>query len=191
MKGNWPQGENDCFCKVCHDGGDLVLCDLCPSSFHKSCIGLKEVPDGDWFCPACGCGLCGQSILKKDREPTTHYRTCGQCKHKYHTGCLRKISVDTLESDPKGNWFCSEGCKKISSGLNKLVGKQILVGVDDLTWSLLKSDSDDTDEPNNDAITETYSRLSLALLVMHGCFQPVMVPQTQRDLAEDIIFSRG
>lgn len=65
------------------------------------------------------------------------------------------------------------------------------MGVDDLTWSLLKSDSDDTDEPNNDAITETYSRLSLALLVMHECFQPVMEPHTQRDLAEDIIFSRG
>ena len=33
--------ENDYICSVCHYGGDLVLCDQCPSSFHKSCLGLK------------------------------------------------------------------------------------------------------------------------------------------------------
>lgn len=32
---------NDYICSVCHDGGDLVLCDQCPSSFHTSCLGLK------------------------------------------------------------------------------------------------------------------------------------------------------
>ena len=33
--------ENDYICSVCHYGGDLVLCDQCPSSFHQSCLGLK------------------------------------------------------------------------------------------------------------------------------------------------------
>ncbi|XP_040364398.1 uncharacterized protein LOC112173256 isoform X2 [Rosa chinensis] len=191
IKGNWTPGENDSFCTVCCDGGHLVLCDLCPSAFHKSCIGLKDVPDGDWFCPACCCGLCGQSILKKDRKPTMHYRTCGQCEREYHTGCLRKISADMLESDPKGNWFCRESCKKIYLGLHECLGKQFPAGIDSLTWSLLKSDSKDTNEPNNDAITETYSRLNLAVIVMHECFKPFKKPHTGTDLAEDIIFSRG
>ncbi len=41
MEGNCHQGENDYICTVCHYGGELILCDQCPSSFHKSCIGLK------------------------------------------------------------------------------------------------------------------------------------------------------
>lgn len=40
MKGNWPP-ENYSTCTVCREGGHLVLCDLCPSAFHQSCIGLK------------------------------------------------------------------------------------------------------------------------------------------------------
>lgn len=38
---NVYQAENDCICSVCHYGGELILCDQCPSSFHKRCIGLE------------------------------------------------------------------------------------------------------------------------------------------------------
>ena len=41
MKGNSHQGENDHICTICHYGGELILCDQCPSAFHKSCISLK------------------------------------------------------------------------------------------------------------------------------------------------------
>lgn len=41
MKDNCPRDKNDTICTVCQDGGDLILCDLCPSAFHKSCMGLK------------------------------------------------------------------------------------------------------------------------------------------------------
>ena len=33
--------ENDYICSVCHYGGELILCDKCPSSFHKTCLGLE------------------------------------------------------------------------------------------------------------------------------------------------------
>lgn len=36
----WQRGENDSICSVCHYGGEIVLCDKCPSSFHQSCIGM-------------------------------------------------------------------------------------------------------------------------------------------------------
>ncbi|KAF3441227.1 hypothetical protein FNV43_RR15140 [Rhamnella rubrinervis] len=68
MKGNWVQGENDYICSVCHYGGELMLCDQCPSSFHKSCLGLKEIPNDDWFCPSCCCGICGQRKFKMTKS---------------------------------------------------------------------------------------------------------------------------
>lgn len=48
---------NDYICSVCHDGGDLVLCDQCPSSFHTSCLGLK-VCHFNWTTILCLSPLC-------------------------------------------------------------------------------------------------------------------------------------
>lgn len=43
------------FCMVCKDGGDLLLCDTCPCSYHMKCLNppMGIVPDGDWSCPRC------------------------------------------------------------------------------------------------------------------------------------------
>lgn len=34
-------------------GGDMLNCDGCTASYHLSCAGIDEVPENDWFCPAC------------------------------------------------------------------------------------------------------------------------------------------
>lgn len=41
LKGSNHDGENDYICSICHYGGELILCDQCPSSFHKHCLGLE------------------------------------------------------------------------------------------------------------------------------------------------------
>ena len=43
------------YCMVCKDGGDLLLCDTCPCSYHMKCLNppMVECPDGDWSCPRC------------------------------------------------------------------------------------------------------------------------------------------
>ena len=67
------------------------------------------------------------------------------------------------------------------------------MGVDNLTWSILKpmkTDNHYTDVPDIDALAENYSKLNVALGVMHECFEPVKEPLTGRDLVEDIIFCR-
>uniref|UniRef100_A0A8C8JYH8 DNA helicase n=1 Tax=Oncorhynchus tshawytscha TaxID=74940 RepID=A0A8C8JYH8_ONCTS len=43
------------FCRVCKDGGELLCCDTCPSSYHIHCLNppLPEIPNGEWLCPRC------------------------------------------------------------------------------------------------------------------------------------------
>uniref|UniRef100_A0A667YBV2 Chromodomain helicase DNA binding protein 4 n=1 Tax=Myripristis murdjan TaxID=586833 RepID=A0A667YBV2_9TELE len=45
------------FCRVCKDGGELLCCDTCPSSYHIHCLNppLPEIPNGEWICPRCTC----------------------------------------------------------------------------------------------------------------------------------------
>ncbi|MGH0174567.1 UNVERIFIED_CONTAM: hypothetical protein FKN15_068390 [Acipenser sinensis] len=45
------------FCRVCKDGGELLCCDTCPSSYHLHCLNppLPEIPNGEWLCPRCMC----------------------------------------------------------------------------------------------------------------------------------------
>ncbi|XP_023659676.1 chromodomain-helicase-DNA-binding protein 4-like isoform X1 [Paramormyrops kingsleyae] len=45
------------FCRVCKDGGELLCCDSCPSSYHLRCLNppLASIPDGEWVCPRCKC----------------------------------------------------------------------------------------------------------------------------------------
>ncbi|PSR86176.1 Increased DNA methylation like [Actinidia chinensis var. chinensis] len=195
MKRSRHHSKNDYICSVCHVGGELILCDQCPSSFHTSCLGLKDVPDGDWFCPSCCCGICGRSRLSKDTGQFTDdsVLSCGQCEHQYHVGCLRKRGVANVDNYPKGSWFCSERCKQISLGLHKLLGKSIPVGQDNLTWTLLKyvkCDDDECDDSDTEDLMDNYSKLNVALSLMHECFEPVKESRTRRDLVEDVIFSR-
>ncbi|XP_029437894.1 chromodomain-helicase-DNA-binding protein 3 isoform X1 [Rhinatrema bivittatum] len=56
------------YCRVCKDGGELLCCDACISSYHIHCLNppLPEIPNGEWLCPRCTCpGLKGrvQKIL--------------------------------------------------------------------------------------------------------------------------------
>lgn len=48
-------------CVVCKKRGKLVCCDGCINAVHLHCVGLRKVPAGAFYCPAC-------QDLKK-REP--------------------------------------------------------------------------------------------------------------------------
>jgi hypothetical protein len=42
------------YCAKCREEeGELLCCDRCPQSFHIECVGLKEVPEGEYFCGDC------------------------------------------------------------------------------------------------------------------------------------------
>ncbi|KAG9471080.1 chromodomain-helicase-DNA-binding protein 4 isoform X1 [Eleutherodactylus coqui] len=54
------------FCRVCKDGGELLCCDACPSSYHIHCLNppLPEIPNGEWLCPRCTCPSLKGKIQK-------------------------------------------------------------------------------------------------------------------------------
>ncbi|MCD7464089.1 hypothetical protein HAX54_052066 [Datura stramonium] len=167
---------NDHICSVCQYGGELILCDECPSSFHTECLGIKEVPDGDWFCPSCCCKYHPVTFLCSD-----------------HARCLRSKGPGKLDKYPEGNWFCNKSCELIFSGMHHLLGKPVTVGDDNLTWTLLKyiePDDSHSDTVDYESSVVNYSRLSVALNVIHECFEPVKEAHTGRDTVEDVIFGR-
>jgi hypothetical protein len=67
--------DND-FCVVCGEGdtsggkgssesfhNTLILCDSCDGGFHLFCIGMQQVPEGNWFCRCCeSIGAIAQSV---------------------------------------------------------------------------------------------------------------------------------
>ncbi|KAL8611016.1 hypothetical protein ACOMHN_042632 [Nucella lapillus] len=46
---------NEDVCATCREDGVLILCDVCPRSFHLDCAQppLKKVPKGKWMCHVC------------------------------------------------------------------------------------------------------------------------------------------
>ncbi|KAF6147015.1 hypothetical protein GIB67_036734 [Kingdonia uniflora] len=146
----------------------------------------QYLPEGTWFCPSCHCGSCGRSNFNENAglftENTVLY--CDQCEREYHLGCLneRRRKLDITKS----NWFCSKKCEKIFVGLKKLLGKPILVGSDNLFWTILKFSQEGMDTKT---LTEDHSKLNIALDILHECFEPVEESHT-KDLVRDVIFNK-
>lgn len=191
-----PLFESDDVCNICHVGGTLILCDHCPSSFHLECIQMELLPEGNWYCPSCRCVLCGGSEFNGDPECFTEMTIlfCDQCERQYHVGCLYERGMPKLDSCPEGNWFCSKKCSEIFSQLRNLVGAVNLVGVEGLSWTMLRSreeDHESCDPLNVEVMAEHHSKLSVALTIMHECFVPIIESRTKKDLIAEVIFNRG
>jgi len=56
------ESDND-DCELCHNGGDLLVCDGgdygggCGKSYHVECIKRESIPEGEWICKACASTL--------------------------------------------------------------------------------------------------------------------------------------
>ncbi|ERN18627.1 hypothetical protein AMTR_s00065p00166550 [Amborella trichopoda] len=114
-KADYNQCESDEICSICHYGGELVLCDCCPSAYHLACLHLKDLPEGDWFCPSCCCAICDgdESNADRDQFNAKTFLNCEQCNHNYHVGCYNERGSMVVKSYPKGNWFCSKKCSDV------------------------------------------------------------------------------
>ncbi|KAM7257329.1 hypothetical protein ACFE04_013070 [Oxalis oulophora] len=106
---NQDKGQNDNVCSIRHYGREGLLC--------EDCLGLKDIPDGDWFCPSCCCEGCGGILFKEDGTRTVEDKVvnCYQCGTKYHMKCLDHERRVELENRSTVDWFCSERCEEVST----------------------------------------------------------------------------
>ncbi|KAK9124532.1 hypothetical protein Sjap_014134 [Stephania japonica] len=195
---NKMKTQSDQICSVCQYGGTLLLCENCPSAFHLNCIGLNDLPEGDWFCPSCRCGECGRGEFNGEIVHLNDKSviSCYQCERKYHIGCARLRGRMELERDGslKESWFCSGECEQIFIGLHNILGKSIPLGVNELSWTILKPPklgrSRNSLSVSGGLIRGHRRKLKLAVEVMHECFEPVNDPDSGSDIVQDVIFNR-
>ncbi|KAL7238221.1 hypothetical protein ACSBR2_004342 [Camellia fascicularis] len=177
--------QNDTICMVCHFGGELILCDHCPSSYHLTCIDLKDVPEGKWFCPGCQCGLCCVRDACIDERLFTD--VCRQCTRQYHVDCLIKAGFLFPRNYP-GETFCSQKCFELCAHLHQQLGISNSTSINGLSWKMIRSRKNYCSFRDK-KWTDASSLLSRACDLLQACFQPVIEPHCKRDLVVDVMFN--
>lgn len=69
-------------CQACWDGGDLILCDHCPCSYHMRCLSLPSIPNR-FSCPHHNCCSC-----QRTSSAAGLLFRCDVCEAAYCEDCL-------------------------------------------------------------------------------------------------------
>eukprot|EP00267_Zea_mays_P044715 XP_020396932.1 increased DNA methylation 1 isoform X2 [Zea mays] len=184
--------EHDDTCAICGDGGDLVCCDHCASTFHLDCLGIK-LPSGDWYCRSCLCRFCGFPQEKPSSSPEL-LLSCLQCSRKYHQTCSSGTGTDSGCTMPGTSidCFCSPGCRKIYKRLNKLLGIKNHMEAG-FSWSLVHCFANDQAMPNKnkEKLAQCNSKTALAFTVLDECFQPHIDDRSGINMIHNVAYNCG
>ncbi|XP_077241339.1 uncharacterized protein LOC143881893 [Tasmannia lanceolata] len=179
-------------CGVCADGGDLIICDSCPSTFHQDCVKLKALPKGSWYCPHCRCEFCKVAELERCKTIETFILlACNQCGRRYHRECSWGHDMRNIGS--LSSSFCGENCEKVATGLSDMLGVSNPIG-SGFTWTLLRRLDGHRGinfERRLSFIMECNVKLSLALFVLDECFDPLVDPRTDLDMISQAVYNCG
>ncbi|CAH9104406.1 unnamed protein product [Cuscuta epithymum] len=183
--------QNDDSCGRCGEGGELICCDNCPSTFHQACLYAQELPEGSWYCSQCACRECGDVVKNTEVSAFTNAHKCIQCEHRYHEACLKQKGMECgVASD---HWSCSDQCEKVYTHLKSLIGLPNQLS-DGFSWTLLKCIPRDK---NNHSVqqlppfnAECNSKLAVALTIMEESFLPMVDPKTGIDMIPQVIYNR-
>jgi len=132
-------------CKICgktSDDSNMLICDGCDNGYHTYCTNppIKQVPDGDWFCPNCvAAGLTVGATNETPGEPGSAGGSGGQKKRRRHrrsawsSGVIRRpkhpvkkklLSSDNETNDAKEDNEEEEKVKDDSHKINENVKKK-------------------------------------------------------------------
>ncbi|XVF10896.1 hypothetical protein REPUB_Repub07fG0222800 [Reevesia pubescens] len=161
--------KNDDVCMICADGGDLVCCERCPSTFHPYCIFMENVPQGDWLCSSCLCKYCARG--------DGHLNKCSQCEKHYHCKCGGE-SFDLMNSP--ASLFCGSSCRKMAFLGLYSNGKSYQ------SSKLVGSDVDDVYNK-----VQTNCKVAVAWQVIEECFMLNIDRLTRANIVQSIVYNRG
>ncbi|KAF7008408.1 hypothetical protein CFC21_023165 [Triticum aestivum] len=182
---------DDDTCGICGDGGDLLCCDRCTSTFHVACLGI-EMPSGDWYCRSCICKFCSSA---EEMTPSfTELLSCLQCSRKYHQVCTPGTERDSVSTPPGASidHFCSPGCRKIYKRLKKLLGFKNNMEAG-FSWSLVRCFAESEAAPMKRKAELVYcnSKTAVAFSVMNECFLPRIDERSGINIIHNVVYNCG
>ncbi|WVZ60533.1 hypothetical protein U9M48_010543 [Paspalum notatum var. saurae] len=186
---------NDDTCGICGDGGNLICCDGCPSTFHMSCLGLEALPSDDWCCTNCSCKFCHEHSSDDAEDAAdvdSSLHTCSQCEEKYHQACSPEMDSMTSLSSQSGNLFCQQSCRLLFEELQNLLAlKKDLEP--EYSCRVIQRIHDDVPETvlALDKRVECNSKIAVALSLMDECFLPIIDQRTGINLIRNVVYSCG
>ncbi|KAK9068035.1 hypothetical protein SSX86_012146 [Deinandra increscens subsp. villosa] len=176
----------DDVCILCADGGNLICCEQCNSTFHVTCLDMKVVPDEPYYCAYCACKLCGMSIIKRDSSCLT----CSLCDKQYHVKCSNESLNIDINRFPRA--FCDKSCRKVHEKLESKIGVQQELH-DGLSWTLLHrfDEVHGSYEVRESKKLECYSKLAVAFTILTACFEPIRDRHTGIDMIRNVVYNYG
>ena len=168
-----------------------MCCEACPATFHIECLGLKALPEGDWFCPTCRCAICDKSNYDRDGFSDETMLLCDVCEREFHVGCLNQSRGCALTCLPNGAWFCGRECEGIGRRLGAISQDGVHTfeipssvpgapPVRTVTYRLLHGLQSGADTASN-------AELQRALDLMREGFTPIVDPRSGQDLVPKIV----